>query len=373
MKTTKLAILALLFSACADDPAAQDQNPAIVRPDAAIPPLSGALQCSAGTTACASSCVDLTTDSDNCGECGHSCRGVACTLGRCEVTVLAQRQDWPIDIAVTPADVYWVNQGAAGAVMKLGKSNLRSRPTVLADNQSKPSSIALDQTNIYWLDQGTTIEPGSVHQMPLDGGPETTIAANQVRPAQLAVAGGYLLWTNRGDGGTQGSVMKQSLSGGAPVALVPNVVPDRIAVDRKGAYYSADDDHVHIVPVLGGLPYPVQGDDTGTIRALALSPSHVYWGTFRGLTRATIGGSATETLYAGAIFALTVDARYAYFVEVQTAADGTQTFAVRRMALDASSSLELAANQGEPRALAVDDAFVYWVNYKDGTVVRVAK
>jgi hypothetical protein len=366
MNTTKLAILALLFSACADDPA---QNPKgeVDQPDAGLP----ATPCGGPLTACGSRCVDLQRDSDNCAECGHSCGGTFCTGGLCAMEVLARGQSYPVDIAVAPNDVYWVNQ--AGTVMKLEKSDLRSGPIVMASNQSTPSSIALDQTNVYWTNAGTASVVGSVQSMPLGGGPMITVIPNQTRAQHVALAEGSLFWTTQGDGATPGTVMKASLSGGAPVALVSNVQGERIAVNQTRVYYATNDERLHFVPIEGGPIGELDGPTAGSIRGIALTSTEVYWATFRGLVRAPMDGSSFETLYAGAIFALAVDARFAYFAEIQTALDGTQRFDIRRLALDGRSSLLLAVNQGEPRSLAVDDAFVYWVNYKDGTVVRVAK
>jgi len=284
--------------------------------------------------------------------------------------VLAQGQSWPIDIAVTPAEVYWINEG--GALMRLEKSDLGSAPTVLASETGQPASLALDQTSAYWLDSQTVTDPGALRQMPLDGGPVTTLEDGLANPAHLAEAAGHLFWTNRGIESAPGSVMKRSLSGAAPVVLVPGVAANLIAVNRTTVYYTVDD-LIQSVPAAGGPIAQVHTPPEGTIRGLGLSPTHVYWATQKGLRRAALGDLNVEAIYGGTLFALTIDARNAYFAQIDRIVGNPPTFTIRELPLDGGRAVTLAVDQAEPRALAVDDAFVYWVNYKGGTVMRVAK
>lgn len=363
---TKLALLTLLLNACAYDPGGE-----MLRPDAAVMgPQADASPCNPNATACITTCGDILTDPNNCGACSHSCNGAACSNGLCDPTVLAQGQAWPIDLAVTPDDVYWINEG--GAVMRLGKSDLRSAPTVLASEAGQPASLALDQTSAYWLDAKSADAPGALRQMPLDGGPIATLEDGLANPAHLAEAAGHLFWTDRGADGAPGAVMKRSLSGAAPMVLVPGVFANLIAVNRTTVYYTVDG-VVQFVPIVGGSVGAVRTLPEGTIRGLGLSPTHVYWATQKGLRRAALGDVNTQAIYGGKLFALTIDARSAYFAQIDGVNGGPTTFSIRKLPLDGGHAMTLAVDQAEPRALAVDDAFVYWVNYKGGTVMRVAK
>lgn len=49
--------------------------------------------CTCAKTACGTACVDLATDKDNCGQCGHGCQGGACTAGKCQPVVVANNLD----------------------------------------------------------------------------------------------------------------------------------------------------------------------------------------------------------------------------------------------------------------------------------------
>ena len=49
--------------------------------------------CTCSKTACGNACVDLQTDGNNCGTCGHSCQGGTCSGGKCQVVVVAKNLD----------------------------------------------------------------------------------------------------------------------------------------------------------------------------------------------------------------------------------------------------------------------------------------
>ena len=46
---------------------------------------------------------------------------------------------------------------------------------------------------------------------------------------------------------------------------------------------------------------------------------------------------------------------------------------ILRFPKDGGPATTLASDQPRPMSLAVDESFVYWVNYDGGTVVRVRK
>src|SRR5262245_23399284 len=63
--------------------------------------------------------ADLMSDGLNCGRCGRSCGGAACSMGRCPVTTLYLSQR-PYGIAVQGKNVFWtsVGSGLDGSVHK---------------------------------------------------------------------------------------------------------------------------------------------------------------------------------------------------------------------------------------------------------------
>jgi hypothetical protein len=76
MKSGSL-LFVLLFAACGDDAPANIDAPVIID----SPPPIDALTCALPTKVCGSSCLDVSGDEENCGDCGVECRGgEACDL-----------------------------------------------------------------------------------------------------------------------------------------------------------------------------------------------------------------------------------------------------------------------------------------------------
>ena len=57
---------------------------------------------------------ELLTDADNCGVCGHSCLGKACSNGLCEATLIAEEDDPIGAFSATTLRVVYVSNGSSG-------------------------------------------------------------------------------------------------------------------------------------------------------------------------------------------------------------------------------------------------------------------
>ncbi|MGE0397362.1 MAG: hypothetical protein AB7T06_11620 [Kofleriaceae bacterium] len=78
MRTSLL--LALSLAACGDD----GSNPTIVDAMPDSPPPDMAPACTAPNMMCGATCLDVSTDEENCGSCGNPCNGgEACTANAC--------------------------------------------------------------------------------------------------------------------------------------------------------------------------------------------------------------------------------------------------------------------------------------------------
>lgn len=79
MRTSLASLLVLILSACGDD-----GSPVIVDAMPDSPPVDMAPACAAPMMTCGTSCLDVTTDEENCGGCGTECGGgQACTASAC--------------------------------------------------------------------------------------------------------------------------------------------------------------------------------------------------------------------------------------------------------------------------------------------------
>src|SRR5262245_11453638 len=134
-------------------------------------PGTGAGPCAPGQRPCSGGCVDVVSNSENCGECGHSCLGGACELSTCQPVVLAAGQGGPRGIAVDEQNVYWANEND-GTVMGVRKSG--GPVFKIATGQKTPSAVATDGTLVYWL---SPVE-GTVTAAPTSGGGQPVMLAS---------------------------------------------------------------------------------------------------------------------------------------------------------------------------------------------------
>ena len=179
-------------------------------------------------------CVDVLSDPQNCGRCGHSCQGRACVGGACATVVLAQslpRPDW---LAVDATHVYFTCDGKSGQVgqeNEIDKVDIAGTTvTTLRKEAAIPAGIAVDATNVYWTQLSGT--SSSVLKIDKLGTPAswTKIADAPLSDARgLALGGNELYWAGNTvvrralttDNTTFGTDWATGLVGAQGVALSP--------------------------------------------------------------------------------------------------------------------------------------------------------
>jgi hypothetical protein len=248
--------------------------------------------CNAGLTDCnslpADGCeIGLASDGLNCGACGHSCGGGACSLGKCQPMVVASGLDYPGHLTVDGAYVYF-NNGASGfasdhsiqKVLKTGGSPVSLYPNT--EFFGVLDVIIADGTDLFWIPKvtpstanlirGTTTggapstlvsgtpSPGSIDQdatsIFYDGfssgppatawiyrkgktsGSATTLvtSSNAQANIRLRVADGYVYWS----GGADFGVWKTPTTGGAAITIVSMLgsLTNGIDVDTDYIYWN---------------------------------------------------------------------------------------------------------------------------------------
>jgi hypothetical protein len=322
-------------------------------------------------------CGDVSTSANNCGWCGHSCQGGACSGGQCQLVVLYTDVTGPLNVTVDASYLYWTNN-QSGAIWRVPIAG--GAPTQLASGPAGAWGIAVDSAQVYWTNQ----KSNTVMMAPLAGvtGTEApvTIASGQAQPLGIAVNSSYVMWSNWADGVVSAVPLGQAADAGAPIPLATSQVHPRQLrlADPQNLYWGSDNNPGSVVagnlPMLlgGGSPRTVARGGFGQVYGIATNSVDVYWVT-PGLTGAAMfaplaGTNATPTLAASTsgAFDVVVDATGVYF------ANGTSIRKAPLGGLPAGGVAATVVSGVAPSGMAIDDTSLYWVETA-GRICKLAK
>lgn len=344
-------------------------------------------------------CTSTQTDANNCGACGHSCLGGACTAGACQPMRLFTDPSGggALSLVVQGGAIYVLFYAAVWSCT-LGPAGCTAEP-VRAFTVTFTTSGILDLLSItavgpdVYFAQSPLIQPdggfgtpgGRVYRVGADGSGLRLVADSQPTVFAMAASDQFLFWANRDFPLTTGEIERCPRSGTCtPTALTAAGTP------VGGTFTSATD-----------LYFVTSGSaaGSGAIRSCALAGSCastdlVYDGpavdvdgvaaydgvaAFASLTVAGSLSLVTSKRPAPADVAmldtgikwdkstqpaLALDDAYVYFTRLDR---------VQRYARGSGKGAEdVAVGQTGPSALAVDAAAIYWAN-ADGSVWRLAK
>lgn len=304
------------------------------------PPCTGSdCPCEVGAARCDGTCIDVTTDSANCGGCSNDCLGSACVGGIC----------WPETLAVVP---------------------------------NAPAAIAVAGDRVVFATAGATTSSGAVYRVPKTGGPlEILHHGLGVEPA-LAVTTGAILVADSG----QAEFCRSNYSAGGILSIT----------DEKTTLYSMGRRCAHwLLPIDGGLtwveaallggtnvpapwiarlsegalpdesPVLLYGPRPHAIRDLIQSGATLIWreggsGSHTIMQMPIAGGAAAPIVTVpGSIAAHAADAEHVVYVWN----DSVRTRVVlRSLATGAEKTIaELADGFIGEHRIALDSPFVYWI------------
>jgi hypothetical protein len=340
-----------------------------------------AIGCADGFALCGIACVDVATDGENCGRCGHGCQGGGCKAGQCQAVSLIDGggvfsfTGGGVTLASDATSLYWSDGvhkiwalpktgGTPRALASPGAEffvadatnvylPIAADPTSAAPNGgvlavptrgdagamlfTAPSpccsgSIAVDDANVYFL-YGSSLESVSK-----TGGLPVVVTTTIASPTSLIVSGANVYWVEY-----SGKVLTVPTTGGTPVTLAtpPGVAPT-VTTDPR---LTTDSARIDWYAYSQGAVYSV-AIDGGPVDVLVPAPSV--------LPQSWNSGAGSIATDSGRVYWLADDAVWSV-----PATGGTATV--------------LASNQ--PVAfgggLAVDETAVYWVTQK--TVMKLAK
>ncbi len=252
-----------------------------------------------------STCSDTQSDPNNCGTCGHSCLGGACSAGVCQPVNLASGQSGPTALVVVRNRVYWLNNAwgnpAGSSVMAVGTDG--TGMTTLATwggngSNVDPNALATDGVSLYW----TNHDGMSVMRVGLDGTGFATIATNQSYPNGIASGGSHLFWATSSN--AQG-VVKSNLDGSGLASLSRDGAIG-IATDGTSLYWTdAVTNKLTKAGLDGSNPIALASiagvGGEGSTQSVAVGGGYVYWCDYgaSSIARVGVGGAGLATIASG--------------------------------------------------------------------------
>jgi hypothetical protein len=308
----------------------------------------GMCVCEEGTEVCGGLCVNITTDTMNCGGCGIACdAGGACNDGSCTLpVVLSMGQGSPGAIVVDASRIYFVGGSTLYSMAKDGSDLVTHANAVATQN------LAVDAESIYYN------AISSLEKVSISGGTPTILATPTTSAGAIAIDSTDVYWVE------SASVNKVPIAGGMPTVLTTTPVNSTaIAVDADRVYYSYSYD-VYTTPLTGGSMTRFDSAST-TVVDIVLDAGVVFVAA-GGIRAISIDEGTAETLATASVQRLVVDADNVYFFS------GSSLSKVPRSGGDVT----VLAIDASARDLAVDDTNVYWTSSgttATGVVMTVPK
>ncbi|HMR06175.1 MAG TPA: hypothetical protein PKA88_10360 [Polyangiaceae bacterium] len=350
----------------------------------------GGLTCDPGFGDCNGDATDgcetsLSDNDQNCGACGRSCLGGACSQTQCASVTLTTGQADPGAISVDGGQVFWIkNSPGAGAVMRISVEgtnivSLAAPPSGLRD------VIHVDKDYVYWA-RPDWANADKLYRRAKDGQADEEMMwqGGTVGEVRDIADDGKAVYVSRSTG-SYGDIMRlapgkssQRLTGGF------DGTPHRLAVDDANvySYWSGltnigGPGAVSYMSTLGGMRVNLatapQGAPGPAIQDIAQSGDQLYFSWRNDPTAINVmpktGGTPKVLVSAPGIVYVLADSKHVYWASI----DASENSALHRVALDGGTPETLATDAGEVGGIAQDAVAIYWTNRTASAVRKVAK
>jgi hypothetical protein len=304
--------------------------------------------------------TDLTSDSENCGACGHSCLGGACVAGDCTPVVLAP--DLGANLMVVANDAVFVAGFGDISTLSVNGGDVS---VFWKHGSGTTTFMKSDGTSLFWTTAFESPGPGRISSQPLQGESATTLAELSA-PTLFAVQGTSLFFSEDGE------IKVAPKTGGAASGLAVN----------DGWVAAADDDHLYLATDDSIARMKTDGTEFTTLKSGTFSPRFIqvfedaiYWvepahslPPDGKVGRMMLDGTQSEYLATGlyVVNGLAVDATGVYWsVSGFDDMEGTLAW------LPSDGSPLASVVIGEVGAVATDAAAIYWSGI--GGITKLAK
>lgn len=300
--------------------------------------------------------IDLASDAESCGTCGHGCQGGHCQSSLCQPVIVAAGQGYAYRLAATETSLYWTRED--GSVLR---AEVGGQPEILASGQNAPGDIAIDATHVYWANLGDE----TIMRAPLHGGAAEIVVSGAGQPWSLAVSATMLSFTDN----KTGDVRAISLAGGSElftIATTPGAWG--IAMDAKQVYWTTFAFGSVFAAPLGGGATTMLVSDFSSPADLALAGDRLVFGTVSGagVHAVPLGGGPTIALTQEGGFGVAADDHHVYF--------GMYDGRLARVPLGGGEPEIMGIGPATPTDIALTAKIVYWTAAaSDGLILGVAK
>jgi hypothetical protein len=338
--------------------------------------------CDAGLL-CSGSCVDTTSDANNCGRCGHGCCGGQCMNSACTPRVISTGTA-PGPPVVDAKYVYWADaqQSGDGGILRAPLSG--GSPVSLAAFLDHPNSVAVDSSFVYWVTYSVTAPNyGGVFKVPVDGGATIPLVPTQQGATWVLVNSTNVYWDDHGDNeinranldGTDATIiagMTQQVAG-----------PLQMTLDATNLYWaSRGNGQVQAGPLFGASVAMLStgSDPIG----VAVNSTAIFWANYGdgSIQKAPLPNGGTATLVAVSSGfgpnSIAVDESYVYWADLGEpggkTVDGGQDGSIRAAPVTGTGAPGVVlASSENPSYLTLDASCIYWTDSLSGEVSVVAK
>jgi hypothetical protein len=147
-----------------------------------------------------------------------------------QIRRVTDNQPFAFSLFTDGQDLYWVNGGNDGAVVRNPFN--RNSPTILVSGRNQPTSVCADGEGIYWTEE----TPGAVYAAGRDGEVPRALATSLSAPRSVKVHGEWVYFAEE----TSGTVSRAKKDGSAVEVLALGLLtPVELAVDGGGVYLIA--------------------------------------------------------------------------------------------------------------------------------------